>query len=226
MERRGFTLIELLVVIAIIAILAAILFPVFAKARVQARKSSCLSNVHQISIATLQYVQDWDERFPWATPWPATAWDGRYGPQCLPGNDAPHFRQVVEKYVNNDDVWKCPMHFAGAEAEWTNELGRNSYWYVSGWPGLAGGANAFSQVAEWWRQRNLAGESLANCDSQAVIFSDASPGSHLAMRGMLWWALGQRTDLRHMNFAYVDGHCKGIAFDQGSYGNVWNPARP
>ena len=62
MKRRGFTLIELLVVIAIIAILAAILFPVFAKAREKARQSSCLSNAKQISLGLLQYVQDYDER--------------------------------------------------------------------------------------------------------------------------------------------------------------------
>src|SRR5690349_3905542 len=62
--RRGFTLIELLVVIAIIAILAAILFPVFAQAREKARQSSCLSNMKQIGSALLMYVQDYDEVWP------------------------------------------------------------------------------------------------------------------------------------------------------------------
>ena len=62
--KRGFTLIELLVVIAIIAILAAILFPVFAKAREKARQTTCLSNVKQITLGILQYAQDYDERFP------------------------------------------------------------------------------------------------------------------------------------------------------------------
>jgi len=64
MQRSGFTLIELLVVIAIIAILAAILFPVFAKAREKARQTSCLSNIKQILLAALAYTTDYDERLP------------------------------------------------------------------------------------------------------------------------------------------------------------------
>jgi prepilin-type N-terminal cleavage/methylation domain-containing protein len=64
-NRRGFTLIELLVVIAIIAILAAILFPVFAQAREAARKTSCTSNLKQVGLAFAMYTQDYDECFPW-----------------------------------------------------------------------------------------------------------------------------------------------------------------
>src|SRR6266511_3375494 len=63
-RQRGFTLIELLVVIAIIAILAAILFPVFAQAREKARQASCLSNCKQIGLASNMYLQDYDETFP------------------------------------------------------------------------------------------------------------------------------------------------------------------
>src|SRR5437016_1277125 len=63
-KQHAFTLIELLVVIAIIAILAAILFPVFAQAREKARAISCLSNSKQIGLATMQYVQDYDETYP------------------------------------------------------------------------------------------------------------------------------------------------------------------
>ncbi|MGE5531121.1 MAG: DUF1559 domain-containing protein, partial [Bacteroidota bacterium] len=94
--RRGFTLIELLVVIAIIAILAAILFPVFAKAREKARQSSCLSNVKQLSLAMMQYVQDYDESFP-------MAW-------CYFGT--PEAMQIwkihVAPYVKNTQVFVCP----------------------------------------------------------------------------------------------------------------------
>src|SRR5688572_30373624 len=63
-QRKGFTLIELLVVIAIIAIPAAILFPVFARAREQARKATCISNLKQVGLALMQYVQDYDEIYP------------------------------------------------------------------------------------------------------------------------------------------------------------------
>ncbi len=65
-SKNGFTLIELLVVIAIIAILAAILFPVFAKARAKAVQTTCLSNVRQLALAFLMYAQDYDERMPFA----------------------------------------------------------------------------------------------------------------------------------------------------------------
>src|SRR5439155_22212011 len=65
-RRTGFTLIELLVVIAVIAILAAILFPVFAQARAKAWQATCTSNLKQLGGAVLMYVQDWDETFPGA----------------------------------------------------------------------------------------------------------------------------------------------------------------
>ena len=68
--KKGFTLIELLVVIAIIAILAAILFPVFAQAREKARQTSCLSNMKQLGTATQLYMDDYDETFPPAKLYP------------------------------------------------------------------------------------------------------------------------------------------------------------
>lgn len=99
-QRKGFTLIELLVVIAIIAILAAILFPVFAKAREKARQTSCLSNVKQIAIAFLQYCQDYDERGP----------DHQYNGADTNGNGYGNERwdQVLNPYINNAQVLRCP----------------------------------------------------------------------------------------------------------------------
>ncbi|MEN6302369.1 MAG: DUF1559 domain-containing protein [Armatimonadia bacterium] len=93
--RRGFTLIELLVVIAIIAILAAILFPVFAKAREKARQSSCLSNVKQLGLAFQQYAQDYDERLPMYV-------DSSYQFTTMA------WYVVIQPYLKNTQVLMCP----------------------------------------------------------------------------------------------------------------------
>mgnify|MGYP001548207113 CR=1 FL=1 len=73
MKRRAFTLIEMLVVVAIIAVLAAILFPVFARARENARRASCQSNLKQIALGIFMYAQDYDERMPLLVPGGGTA---------------------------------------------------------------------------------------------------------------------------------------------------------
>jgi len=106
MSRRGFTLIELLVVIAIIAILAAILFPVFAKAREKARQTSCLSNMKQLALGYLQYAQDYDERYP-TSYWPGVVVSGRlWGP--TPHNNYFDSPELVYPYVKNSQVYRCP----------------------------------------------------------------------------------------------------------------------
>jgi prepilin-type N-terminal cleavage/methylation domain-containing protein/prepilin-type processing-associated H-X9-DG protein len=93
-NRSGFTLIELLVVIAIIAILAAILFPVFARARENARRASCQSNMKQIMLGVVQYTQDYDEKFCtayWATPGTDVVW-----------------MQAIQPYAKSTQVFQCP----------------------------------------------------------------------------------------------------------------------
>ncbi len=107
MERRkAFTLIELLVVIAIIAILAAILFPVFAQAREKARTISCLSNTKQVGLATMMYVQDYDETF-YSQPWPGGCPNNGYWTyqQGLP---VQHWATLIYPYVKNGQLFKCP----------------------------------------------------------------------------------------------------------------------
>jgi prepilin-type N-terminal cleavage/methylation domain-containing protein/prepilin-type processing-associated H-X9-DG protein len=104
--RRGFTLIELLVVIAIIAILAAILFPVFAQARDSARQSTCLNNCKQLGTGLMMYAQDYDDRMP---SWPFTISPGglMYGPRwTLWGYST--WVDAMMPYVRNTGVFVCP----------------------------------------------------------------------------------------------------------------------
>ncbi|MDI9587287.1 MAG: DUF1559 domain-containing protein [Acidobacteriota bacterium] len=103
MRSRGFTLIELLVVIAIIAILAAILFPVFARAREKARQSTCLSNLKQIALGTLMYVQDNNERFQPPTNCNTISGCFMAGEFCGSGGPQP-----IQPYIKNRQLWECP----------------------------------------------------------------------------------------------------------------------
>jgi prepilin-type N-terminal cleavage/methylation domain-containing protein len=102
MHRRtpGFTLIELLVVIAIIAILAAILFPVFAQAREKARSSTCLSNNKQIGLAVAMYTQDYDEKYP------AQRTDGMKS-LAAGGKEGTYYDALIP-YQKNQHIWLCP----------------------------------------------------------------------------------------------------------------------
>jgi prepilin-type N-terminal cleavage/methylation domain-containing protein/prepilin-type processing-associated H-X9-DG protein len=98
MSRKGFTLIELLVVIAIIAILAAILFPVFAQAREKARQSACLSNCNQIGKALMMYIQDNEGILP----------DNGYGSYSVYQTPSRWFSTQLDPYVKSYKVWDCP----------------------------------------------------------------------------------------------------------------------
>ncbi len=115
MKRRGFTLIELLVVIAIIAILAAILFPVFAKAREKARGASCSANAKQVALGWMMYMQDYDGWYP-------TARQNMIGPPLGYAT----WRYIIEPYLKNTQMFTCPsrpgtrgeMDYPGYEQSW------------------------------------------------------------------------------------------------------------
>jgi prepilin-type N-terminal cleavage/methylation domain-containing protein/prepilin-type processing-associated H-X9-DG protein len=108
--KHGFTLIELLVVIAIIAILAAILFPVFARARENARRASCQSNLKQIGLGVMQYVQDYDEKYPMTNNVP-----GNYG-----GSDWGLWMLHVQPYVKSVQLFACPSSTSNSTTTYTN----------------------------------------------------------------------------------------------------------
>ncbi len=196
MSRRGFTLIELLVVIAIIAILAAILFPVFARAREKARQASCQSNLKQIAIAAQMYSQDYDERFvPMSMGTPAgTAYTA----------------SLLQPYIKNLQIFECPSYSSAGPKNCTCgslELPR----YLS--YGFNCGSTAGGRMPNWYGPM---GAKLSAIESPAeTLFAGDStcvnigPGSKYPAEGTACpsW------DPRHnemVNLAYVDGHVKSV----------------
>ena len=185
MRRNAFTLIELLVVIAIIAILAAILFPVFAKAREKARQSSCQSNLKQLAIAQIQYVQDYDEVFP------GVCNNGRGGTDC--------YLFVLVPYMKNDQIYTCPST-RNNSIDWANY---NRSGGVLNGRDYAQNSNFNSKpaLAEFTKPA----DTLLMCDTTGANWSGAV--------GNFSW--GNRYPYpRHnegANWTYVDGHAKWIS---------------
>lgn len=141
MHKRAFTLIELLVVIAIIAILAAILFPVFAQSRAKARATQCLSNIRQIGTAVSLYAQDYDEYLPGND----TITEGLALPRglmtpCCVDNARRNWARDIQPYLKNTQVLVCPAaaprsSFMGGAAEFnetTDPAGANTSYAVNG----------------------------------------------------------------------------------------------
>jgi prepilin-type N-terminal cleavage/methylation domain-containing protein/prepilin-type processing-associated H-X9-DG protein len=121
-HRIGFTLIELLVVIAIIAILAAILFPVFARARENARRSSCQSNLKQVGLGFLQYIQDYDETLPFS-------FYGSSGDSTPPGSIPDNYKwmDAIYPYVKSEQLFNCPSDSATNTYRFRNGVNYGSY---------------------------------------------------------------------------------------------------
>ena len=132
-NRYGFTLIELLVVIAIIAILAAILFPVFAQVREKARQASCASNMKQLGLGFLQYVQDYDETYPNAID-SGNEWASATDPTA-------HWQEKILPYIKANGVFGCPDDPTGGQvdtASWKGVDGSYAVNGVVGWPSQFG----------------------------------------------------------------------------------------
>jgi prepilin-type N-terminal cleavage/methylation domain-containing protein/prepilin-type processing-associated H-X9-DG protein len=206
MRRQGFTLIELLVVIAIIAILAAILFPVFAKAREKARQSSCLSNTRQLMTGVLAYTQDYDEILPTNARGYAGAWV-----------DWP---EQISPYVKNTQIFVCPSnkfnHCTTDPNSWAM-MQWNNYWPISyafnTWNG--GGSAATGPWVGYYSPR---GQSLGwvNRPSEIILIGDHNSCYQF------YWTTSNYVDNFNANgsyrihnggsnFGFLDGHAKWLS---------------
>ncbi|MGI5819910.1 MAG: prepilin-type N-terminal cleavage/methylation domain-containing protein [Armatimonadota bacterium] len=187
-RKSGFTLIELLVVIAIIAILAAILFPVFARAREKARQSSCLSNTKQILIGVQMYSQDYDETLPRSRFWVAGT-SNHY-----------LYTRAVRPYVKNEQLFLCPSALNAA--------------YCEDW----GSSPHRSQVSYGYNHDNEnSNAKLAGIEypAETILIADGSgyawipTADPVAVEGTDY-----RIQARHngtANLGFVDGHAKSYA---------------
>ena len=203
MKSKGFTLIELLVVIAIIAILAAILFPVFARAREKARQTSCLSNLRQIGAATMMYMDDYDEYGPGHQGGPTGA------------NDWP---DMILPYCRSGQIFRCPSASAGNTSMWGHQL-------VDGVYPLCYGPNCYYMAYQSLAQVEDAVGTLMVADS----IGDNRIGPDVVVRegrvAGCWDGLAPRhNDM--LNAAFMDGHAKAMKLStiQANDAAWFNPA--
>jgi prepilin-type N-terminal cleavage/methylation domain-containing protein/prepilin-type processing-associated H-X9-DG protein len=243
--QRGFTLIELLIVIAIISLLAAILFPVFARVRESARRTSCLSNMKQLGLAFLHYSQDYDEKFP-------TVLENTHTSSAYQTWDV-----AIFPYVNNDQVYMCPSapqqntrcyafnpwasgstnyfyaNFSGPSAGYkmslagiskpTNVVLLSEYWSWS--PQPAPTAAGYAQRRRW-SQSVISGNILWSQRSTVpwgtYTGSMRLPGT-TSTAGSSTTTVGAHES--QTNVLYCDGHAKSIAIGapptDGSF--AWSP---
>ncbi|MDW8050930.1 MAG: prepilin-type N-terminal cleavage/methylation domain-containing protein [Armatimonadota bacterium] len=111
MRRSGFTLVELLVVVGIVAVLVALIFPVFARARAKARQTACISNLRQIGMSIEMYAMDYDDLYPFAVDptdryTPEIWWEYPHWQALIP--QMPMLHEVLQPYQKSREIWRCP----------------------------------------------------------------------------------------------------------------------
>jgi prepilin-type N-terminal cleavage/methylation domain-containing protein/prepilin-type processing-associated H-X9-DG protein len=222
---RGFTLIELLVVIAIIAILASILFPVFARARENARRSSCMSNLKQIGLGLMQYTQDYDENMVLV---------------YQNGTCSPSWGEQVQPYMKSKQVFRCPAKPASTLVSCSNPNARVFNDYVAN--GTRYGPIAANTGFGYDRPMDMANvvdgtvrpttiASIAEVSRSIVVAEYKGTGNYANINSTSS-ANGMFDLSNHLgtsNYLFVDGHVKSMkptATING--GNMWasDPASP
>ncbi|HEX8465078.1 MAG TPA: DUF1559 domain-containing protein, partial [Abditibacterium sp.] len=206
-SKRGFTLIELLVVIAIIAILASILFPVFGRARENARRSSCQSNLKQIGLGILQYTQDYDESMPF------TGDNGNNQP--IP------WQATIQPYIKSTQLFKCPSNSQTGNLGNTPNLAIPiSYWANGGdaSTGNSGDNMLITGTRAMNYDRSLS-QAQFTSPSQTIVVAESS-GAVDAGEPMIWNSgrlattpVGRSTHQSHLGttcYLWVDGHVKAL----------------
>jgi prepilin-type N-terminal cleavage/methylation domain-containing protein/prepilin-type processing-associated H-X9-DG protein len=199
-RRRAFTLIELLVVIAIIAILASILFPVFAQAREKARQISCASNIRNLGMAVLMYTQDYDEQLPLAAY--ATA-----------GFDFLLWHHLTDPYVKNKQIWHCPssqVSKTDQNGAITAHFGYNVRYLTSILPDFS---NANGHTAVSLAAINLPAETVLLSDARASMAGSwcGDDGKFLlppSVADTHCWGRPNFLHTQGSNVLWVDGHVK------------------
>jgi prepilin-type N-terminal cleavage/methylation domain-containing protein/prepilin-type processing-associated H-X9-DG protein len=214
--RRGypaFTLIELLVVIAIIAILAAILFPVFAQAREKARQASCLSNSKQMALGIHMYLQDYDETLPWAQQGTSVAWN-----------------QLIFPYVKNEQVYRCPsdsnpLSPAGTGGKKISYLPNYAVLSPNGFAPLP--LAVFDTPADMIALTEMyTGPNAANKQGYHLYQSnlDPAPRDVILATPEVFRRIATKRHSEGMNNVFLDGHAKWYRFEATLQPNwKWGP---
>ena len=201
-KSKAFTLIELLVVIAIIAILAAILFPVFARARENARRASCQSNLKQIALGFAQYTQDYDERYPM----------GWYNVSPTP-NDG--WASLIQPYVKSVQLFQCPSEPVTGKTDPTggayNDYAMNpALGYNTGGMNISrleNSANTILAMDGWY---NVDYEQIGRAAISFNAFQPVVYGTIPAATSYIRLKDGLARHLDGANYAYTDGHVKWL----------------